>query len=113
MVDLEAVGLAEMRDQALAAERLAGFGPAELERRPFDRRAAEIVVEADDAEDFRLGEVERLGDRGNRRVVDIAESFLQSVQDGQGGAGFRAHLRDHSARLGVVPRRFARHLAPS
>ncbi len=113
VVDLDAVRVAEVRDQVLAAERLTGFRAAELERRPVDRRASEIVVEAHHAQDFGLGEIERLRDRGYRGVVDIAEALLQGVQDRQNGAGLSALRRDHGARLGLVPRRPALHLGAS
>ena len=47
------------------------------------RRAAEVVIEGDDAVDLGAGEVERLGDQRHRRVVDVAERLLQRVQDRQ------------------------------
>ena len=72
-----------MRDKRVAASRLAGFGAAQLEDVPAGRRAAEIVIEADDAVDLGAGDIESLGDQRLGGFVDIAEFLLQSVQDRQ------------------------------
>ena len=47
------------------------------------RRAAEIVVEGDDAVDLGARQIERLGDQRHGRFGDVAERLLQGVQDRQ------------------------------
>jgi hypothetical protein len=94
VIHCNAVRVAKMGDQVFTAERLARFGPAKLELRPCKRGAAKIVIEADDAENLGAREIERLGDLGDRRVVDIAKAVLQCVEDRQRGARFGALGRD-------------------
>ena len=45
------------------------------------RLAAEIVIEADHALDFRAREIEHVGDDHHRLVADVAEMVVERVQD--------------------------------
>ncbi len=71
----------------LAAHGLAGFGAAHLQNMASGRGAAKIVIEADDAVHFGVRKIERAGDQRNRGLIDVAELFLQCVQNRQQGAG--------------------------
>ena len=46
---IDAEALAARRGERIAAQRLAGFGAAELQHMPAGRLAAEVVIEGDDA----------------------------------------------------------------
>ena len=72
-----------MRGKRIAAGRLAGFGAAQLEHMAAGRRAAEVVIEGDDAVHFGARDVQRLGDQRLGRFIDVAELLLQGVQDRQ------------------------------
>ena len=96
---------AKMRDQPLDARRLARFGAANLHHRRLDRGRAKIVVETDDADGFGFGDVERVGDQGDRLAVDVAEVALQIVEDGQHRAGLVAPRFDQAARPLGIPGR--------
>src|SRR5271163_5010376 len=108
-IDLEAVGASEVGDKILAAERLTGFGAAEFENRAVGRLGSKIMIEADNADRLGLGDVERLGDEGDRGAVDVAETLLQIMQDRQHGSGFAAPSIDQRARLLITPGRLAQH----
>src|SRR6185437_16895709 len=82
----EAVAMFEVGDEILAAGRLTGFGATDLQHRPVYRSTAEILIETDDADGVRPGDVERRGDQRDRRCVDIAEALHEIVQDRQHGA---------------------------
>ncbi len=50
---------------------------------PAGRRLAKIVIKADDSMNLGARQVERLGDQRHRLTIDVAELFLQGVQDRQ------------------------------
>jgi hypothetical protein len=77
------------------AARLARLRLADLDH-PWRRRlAAEIMVEADDAEHLRAAEVQHLGYRGHRRIVDVARLVLHGMEQGQEAAAYiRLRARD-------------------
>ena len=75
-----------MRGERLGAARLTGFGPTEFYRMAERRLLFEVVIEGHRAKDFRAGQIQRFGDHADRTRVDIAEPFLQRVEDGQQGA---------------------------
>ena len=72
-----------MRRERVAAGCLAGLGAAQFEHMPAGRRAAEIVIEGDDAVHLGAGDVQGLGNQRFRGFVDIAELLLQGVQHRQ------------------------------
>ncbi len=46
-----------------------------------------IVIETDDAVHFGVRDVQRAGEHGCRRWIDISELFLQGMQDRKQSAG--------------------------
>ena len=99
VVDLDPVTEVKVRNEVFASHGLTGFGAAKLQHPAVDRRAAEIVIEADHAERFGSRDVERVGDQRNGGVVDVAELLLQIVQDRQR----RARLRRACDRSAFAP----------
>jgi hypothetical protein len=71
----------KMGNEVFASHGLTGFGAAELQDSPVDRRTAEIMVEADDAERLGSRDVERVGDQRDDGVVNIPELLLQFVEN--------------------------------
>src|SRR5271166_1871751 len=112
VINRNAVAGFEMLDQILAAHRLARFGAAEFHDPSSDGRASEIVIEADDAESFRPGNVERIRHQADGGSVDIAELILEIVQNRQRRAGRRALAVDYFLREFHIERRFGGHGDP-
>jgi hypothetical protein len=92
------------RRKRIPARRLARFRAAQLDDVPPRRGATEVMVEGDDAVDFRPRAVKRLGNEPLRRLVDVAELLLQRVQDRQQRAVEMQLFPDALLRhLGVPP----------
>jgi hypothetical protein len=102
-----------MCGQGIGAGRLAGFRTAQLEHMPPRRRAAEVVVEGDDAVDFGPRTVQGSGDQRLGGLVDAAEFLLQGVQNGQQRAVQMQQFPDALARQIGIPRRLPSHFIPS
>ena len=80
---------------------------------PSSGRAAEIVIETDDADRLRLRDVERGGDQRDRGVVDVAEALLQIVQDRQHRARLVLARVDERLAFRLAPMHTARHRVAS
>ena len=93
-VDVKPVRLLQMRDQSSQPSAWQDSARQSFSTATVDRFPAKIVVEADDAERLRFGDVERLRDQRNRRGVDVAEALLQFVQDRQHRAALGAPRLD-------------------
>ena len=98
-----------MRDEFLAAHGLTGFGAAKLQHPAIDRRAAEIVIEADHAKGFGARDVQRIGDQRDGAIVDVAELLLQIVQNWQRRPAHVALTIDQRSRQIQIKGRSARH----
>ncbi len=102
----------QMFDQPLAAHRLAGLSAADLQHVPAGGGAAEVVVEGDDAVHLGPRHVERLRHQRDRRLVDIAETFLQRVQHRQHRAVEMGEARNDARRCVRVESGPLRHSRP-
>src|SRR5262245_54538376 len=89
LVEVDAEPLARMRLELARAHRLAGLGPAQVQRMLSDRVRPEEVVERDDAVDLGAGEIQHLGDDAHRAVRNVPELVLDRVQNRQEGARLR------------------------
>ena len=76
-----------MPDHGLATHGLAGFGAANFQTVTAGGLAAKIVVEAQHAVDFGVGEVQGAGDERDGGFIDVAELVLQGVEDRQQATG--------------------------
>src|SRR5271167_2428482 len=102
-----------MGNEVFASHGLTGFGAAQLQHPAVERRTAEIVVEADDAERFGFRYVERLGDQRDSGVVYIAELLQQIVEDWQRRAGQRPLAIDQrSSQINIKSRSARQHIPP-
>jgi hypothetical protein len=77
------------------------------------RRAAEIMIEGDDAVHLGARDVQRFGENRLGCRVDVAEFFLQGLEDGQQRAFQLTVLRDDFAGAIRAPRLADRHLTHS
>ena len=82
-VEADAEQLLEFCGDRVAAHRLAGLGPAELQHMPAGGMVAVVVIEGDDAMHLGPGDVQRLGDDRQGFGRHIAELVLNAVQDRQ------------------------------
>jgi hypothetical protein len=73
----------EVGGHGIAAHRLAGFGLAQFQHMPTRRLLAIVMIEGDDAVDFRAGDVQTRRDRRQGLLRHMAELFLNLVQDRQ------------------------------
>jgi hypothetical protein len=76
LAELNAEPVFDVANYFVAAHRLTCLGAAYFERVPAGRRVAEIVVEADCAVNFRLGNIQGVCNQGDCRIIDVAELLL-------------------------------------
>jgi hypothetical protein len=67
----------------IAAHRLAGLGPADLDDVAAGGLAAVVMIEGNDAMNLGARQVQRLGQGRERRLGDEAQLLLQVMQDFQ------------------------------
>ena len=84
----------------VAADRLAGFCPAQLDDVATRGLFPEVVIEGHDAVDLGARQVERVGDHRQGFLRHTAELFLHAVEDGKERAFALDVLGDH----GLGPR---------
>ena len=96
----------------VAAHRLAGFGAAEFDDAAPGGLVAKVVVETDHAVDFGAGEIERVGDDGDRVARNETELGLQRVQDRQERA-FEMRVRRRNLFHAFGSPRFGRNFTDS
>ena len=92
-----------MGTDSVAANRLAGFGSADMQNVPSGRRPPEFMIECDDAMDFRSADVERGRHHWFGIQWNTAENVLQSVEHRQRGAFHGGMAGDDLPSAIVIP----------